>query len=78
MRVGNDGPAIPSAAQTTIFDKFARAADSARMNLGLGLYFARMAMQAQGGRIWLEETDQLPTVFGLELPAAPPRTPVTS
>jgi signal transduction histidine kinase len=78
VRVGNDGPPIPASARATIFDKFARAEDSARLNLGLGLYFARIAMQAQGGRIWLEETDQLLTVFGLELPAAPPAAPVTS
>ena len=77
--VGNDGPAIPPDAQATIFEKFARGAESARLNLGLGLYFARMAMQAQGGRIWLEQTDRLPTVFGLELPAAAaPPAPVTS
>ncbi|HSS37689.1 MAG TPA: ATP-binding protein, partial [Polyangia bacterium] len=69
-------PPIPPDAQATIFEKFARGADSARLNLGLGLYFARMAMQAQGGRIWLEQTDRLPTVFGLELPAA--AAPVTS
>ncbi len=78
VRVGNDGPAIPADAQATIFEKFARAADSAHLNLGLGLYFARVAMHAQGGRIWLEGTDQLPTVFALELPAAAPTTPVTS
>jgi two-component system, OmpR family, heavy metal sensor histidine kinase CusS len=78
VRVGNDGPPVPPADQATIFDKFARAADSAHMNLGLGLYFARIAMQAQGGRIWLEQSDELPTVFGLELPAAPRSAPITS
>jgi two-component system sensor histidine kinase KdpD len=69
--VGNNGPAIAPLARGTIFDKFARGADGGRMNLGLGLYFARVAMEAQGGRIWLEETPELPVVFGLELPAAP-------
>lgn len=78
VRVGNDGPPIPTEAQATIFEKFARAGESTHLNLGLGLYFARIAMQAQGGRIWLEQSDQLLTVFGLELPAAPPKAPVTS
>ena len=70
VRVGNDGPPVSPVARGTIFDKFARGADGGRMNLGLGLYFARVAMEAQGGRIWLEETPELPVVFGLELPAA--------
>jgi len=78
VRVGNDGPPIPADAQATIFEKFARAAESTHLNLGLGLYFARIAMQAQGGRIWLEQTDQLLTVFALDLPAAPATPPVTS
>ncbi len=70
VRVGNDGPPVAHLSRGTIFDKFARGAEGSRMNLGLGLYFARMAMQAQAGRIWLEETAELPAVFGLELPAA--------
>lgn len=68
--VGNNGPPIAPVARGTIFDKFARGAEGGRMNLGLGLYFARVAMEAQSGRIWLEETPELPVVFGLELPAA--------
>lgn len=68
--VGNNGPPVAPVTRGTIFDKFARGAGGGRMNLGLGLYFARIAMEAQGGRIWLEETPELPTVFGLELPAA--------
>ncbi|HXU60991.1 MAG TPA: ATP-binding protein [Polyangia bacterium] len=68
--VGNNGPPVAPVARGTIFEKFARGAEGNRMNLGLGLYFARVAMEAQGGRIWLEETAELPTVFGLELPAA--------
>ena len=39
------------------------------MNLGLGLYFCRLAAEAHGGRMWVEETAELPTVFALELPA---------
>ena len=38
------------------------------MNLGLGLYFCRLAIEAQGGRMWVEETDRMPTVFGIRLP----------
>jgi signal transduction histidine kinase len=39
------------------------------MNLGLGLYFCRLATEAQRGRIWVEETARLPTVFALRFPS---------
>jgi K+-sensing histidine kinase KdpD len=70
LTIGNSGSAIPVEARTHIFDKYAQS-DSAvgRMNLGLGLYFCRLAAEAHGGRMWVEETAELPTVFALELPA---------
>lgn len=40
------------------------------MNLGLGLYFSRMASQAQGGDLWVEESALLPAIFCLRLPSA--------
>ncbi len=42
------------------------------MNLGLGLYFCRLAIESLGGRIWIEETVRLPTVFGIRLPRLGP------
>ncbi|HVZ71224.1 MAG TPA: HAMP domain-containing sensor histidine kinase [Polyangia bacterium] len=68
LRIGNTGPPIPASALSTIFEKFGQASKGGRMNLGLGLYFARLAMEAHGGRIWLERTDALPTIFAIELP----------
>jgi signal transduction histidine kinase len=69
LRVGNTGRAIPVEQRGRIFDKFAQSStEIGRMNLGLGLYFCRLAAEAHGGRMWVEETPELPTVFGLELP----------
>jgi PAS domain S-box-containing protein len=69
IRIGNSGSAIPDAARATIFDKHGQAgSEHGHLNLGLGLYFCRLATEAQGGRIWVEETDRLPTVFGIRLP----------
>ncbi len=69
IRIGNTGPAIPMDARTIIFEKFGQATPRAgRMNLGLGLYFCRLAAEAHGGRIWVEETAALPTLFVLQLP----------
>jgi signal transduction histidine kinase len=41
------------------------------MNLGLGLYFCRLAVEAHGGRIWVEGTAECPTIFVVELPIRP-------
>jgi K+-sensing histidine kinase KdpD len=38
-----------------------------RMNLGLGLYFFRLVAEAHGGRVWIEETPELPAVFVITL-----------
>jgi two-component system sensor histidine kinase/response regulator len=70
VRIGNTGAPIPDDARERIFDKFGQTGSNVgRMNLGLGLYFCRLATEAHGGRIWVEQTVELPTVFGLELPA---------
>lgn len=69
ITVGNTGPAVPAAARELIFEKFGRLSpDVGRMNLGLGLYFCRLAAEAHGGRMWVEETPALPTLFCIELP----------
>jgi len=69
IRIGNSGCAIPVGARSRIFEKYGQvSSDIGRMNLGLGLYFCRLAIEAQGGGIWVEESEQLPTVFGIRLP----------
>jgi signal transduction histidine kinase len=70
IAVGNTGPPIPRSALAGIFEKYGQASGGGRMNMGLGLYFARVAMEAQDGRIWVAETASLPTCFFLELPMA--------
>ena len=70
IRIGNSGAPVPAEARVRIFEKFgqAREAGAGRANLGLGLYFCRLAVEAHGGRIWLESTAALPTIFAIELP----------
>ena len=69
LEVGNSGAPVPQEARAVVFEKFGQARnDSGRMNLGLGLYFCRLAVEAHGGRIWIEERPELPTVFCIELP----------
>lgn len=69
IRVGNTGTSIPLAARSLIFEKYGQASsDHGRLNLGLGLYFCRLAVEAHGGRIWVDETPEIATEFVVELP----------
>jgi two-component system sensor histidine kinase/response regulator len=70
VRVGNSGAPIPEASRMLVFEKFTQVWESRRGSVGLGLYFCRLAIEAHGGKIWIEETQTLPTVFAFALPAA--------
>jgi two-component system, NtrC family, sensor histidine kinase KinB len=53
--VEDSGPGIPDEAKDIIFDKFTRLkVEHAPKGLGLGLAFCRLAVQAHGGKIWVE------------------------
>ncbi|MCU1281914.1 MAG: His Kinase (phospho-acceptor) protein [bacterium] len=69
IAVGNDGPPIPEAARHAIFEKYGQAGRlSGRMNLGLGLYFCRLAAEAHAGTLELRQTAEFPTLFVFRLP----------
>ena len=63
------GPGIPESERTRIFDKFARIQRiGAPKGLGLGLAFCRLAVEAHGGRIWVEPAPKQGAVFNFTLP----------
>jgi signal transduction histidine kinase len=67
--VGNTGPPVPPEARSLIFEKYGQTTPGAgRMNLGLGLYFCRLVLEAHGGRIFVDESPELPSQFVLALP----------
>jgi two-component system sensor histidine kinase/response regulator len=70
IAIGNDGPPVPTELREAIFDKFTRGEGGTRNNLGFGLYFCRLAVEAHGGRIWVAD-HPMPAVFGLDLPISP-------
>jgi signal transduction histidine kinase len=74
LTVGNDGPAVPAAEREQIFGRYhqveARRA-SARANRGLGLYFCRLAVEAHGGTIAVEERGEMRTTFVVKVPQPP-------
>lgn len=69
LRVANDGPAIPAAAQASLFDKYARVhPGSGAGNRGLGLYLCRLVAEAHGGTIVVGDRPAGGVVFELRIP----------
>ncbi len=67
--IEDQGPGIPVAARNRVFEKFVRLnVDSAARGLGLGLAFCRLAVQAHGGTIWVEDTSEGGSRFVFSLP----------
>jgi len=71
IAVGNDGPPVPPTERDAIFGRYfqveARRA-AARANRGLGLYFCKLAVEAHGGTIHVEQRGDLGAVFVVHIP----------
>jgi PAS domain S-box-containing protein len=69
MWVQDTGPGIPQSEQDRIFDKFTRLhGRSGPRGFGLGLAFCRLAVEAHGGRIWVESGPESGACFKFTLP----------
>jgi len=71
--VSDQGPGVPAEQRERIFDPFVQL-DSGdrvvtRLGRGLGLTFCRVAVEAHGGRIWIEDGNP-GAVFSVSLPDA--------
>ncbi len=51
--VSDRGPGIAPEKMDTIFERFSQAGHADQRGLGLGLYIARCAVEAHGGKIWV-------------------------
>lgn len=70
VKVADTGMGIPAAEQDKIFGRMFRASN-ARNSVdgnGFGLFVARGAVEAQGGKIWFESTEGKGTTFYVQLP----------
>jgi signal transduction histidine kinase len=71
VRVRDTGPGIPEGEQQRIFEKFTRVQrTSAPKGLGLGLAFCKLAVEAHGGQIWVENSARRGAAFSFTLPLA--------
>lgn len=74
LRVRDAGPGIPAEMRDKVFDPFVQVESGERVvertSRGLGLSFCKAAVEAHGGRIWVD--DAAPgTIFCLRLPDGP-------
>jgi len=70
VSVSDTGAGIPLEIQDRLFQKFVTGRREGRGN-GLGLAFCKMAMEAHGERIWVENTSERGTTFTFTLPTPP-------
>jgi len=71
VSVYNEGHGIPAEYQTIIFEKFHQLElkdASIGQGVGLGLAFCKMAVEAHGGRIWVESEEGCGSTFCFVLP----------
>jgi len=59
ISITDTGPGIPPEDRERIFERFTRIKEntSSRKGFGLGLAFCRLAVEAHGGKIWVEDGD---------------------
>ena len=78
--VADNGPGIPKEYQELIFRKFeqVRTPNAPRVrSSGLGLAFFKLAVEAHGGRIWVQSDEGRGSAFHFRLPLHPATTTAT-
>ncbi|MBN1680945.1 MAG: PAS domain-containing protein [Anaerolineae bacterium] len=77
--VSDTGPGIPPEARELVFNKFTqlknRPAGRGHKGAGLGLTFCKLAIEAHGGRIWIENRRERGALFCFVLPTTPFNAP---
>jgi PAS domain S-box-containing protein len=74
MTVADTGPGVPEEFRGRIFQRFGQVPGVAgkRRGTGLGLAFSKLAVDALGGEIWLEENEGGGSAFRIRLPCSGP------
>ncbi|HEY76209.1 MAG TPA: GAF domain-containing protein [Thermoflexia bacterium] len=70
--VSDTGPGVAPEDQERIFERFTRGGDTLVRGTGLGLAFCKLAVEAHGGRIWVESVPSEGATFKFTIPIAEP------
>jgi signal transduction histidine kinase len=70
VSVIDQGPGVPEASQSRIFERFYRAPGQSADGVGLGLFISREIIRAHEGRIGLRERTDDSTEFYIDVPLA--------
>lgn len=71
VRVADDGPGVPLADRTRVFERFARAGgQKAGTGSGLGLSIVEQTVRDHGGDVWVTDGENGGAVFVVRLPSA--------
>jgi signal transduction histidine kinase len=76
IRVRDSGPGIREEERGQIFERFYQVDQSTTRRVGgagMGLYICRRAVERLGGRVWLDRSGEMGSVFAVWLPIDPPR-----
>ena len=70
VKVLDQGPGVPEGFRKKIFERFTQVPEQhgRRRGTGLGLTFCRLAVEAHGGRIWVEPRPGGGSIFAFTLP----------
>lgn len=67
VSISDTGPGVPPEIRSRLFQKFVRGQGPGRGS-GLGLAFCRLAVEAHGGKIWVETANDQGSTFKFTLP----------
>ena len=67
IRIADAGAGVPPAVREQVFERFVQLEGTTRTGRGLGLAFCKVAVEAHGGRIWIEDANP-GAVFCVRLP----------
>jgi signal transduction histidine kinase len=70
VEVCDTGPGIPNEYKQTLFNRYEQVRErrGRRRGTGLGLTFCKLAVEAHGGKIWIEDNPAGGSIFAFTLP----------
>lgn len=74
--VSDNGPGIAGEDQATVFELYSRGEAQRAKGAGVGLAYCRLAVNAHGGRIWLDSAKDQGASFSFTIPRVLPKSAV--